>query len=107
MTGRSTMSFAQKKISMNALVAFIIGISLNLSHGIMVAISILEKGNVPFSGGIAESYIMLFSIFGLLWAIMSLDDEKTNGKYKIPGIILNGISLALSVAVMMLGVLTY
>ena len=107
MTGRSTMSFAQKKISINALVAFIIGIGLNLSHGVMAVISIMEKGNVPFSGGVAESYILLFSIFGLLWAIMSLDYEKTNGKYKIPGITLNGISLALSVAIMALGVLTY
>ena len=104
---RSTMSFTEKRISVNAVVAFVIGIALNVCHVGMTALSVMKKGNVPFSGGVIESYIFLFGVFGFLWAIMSLDDEKTNGKYKIPGIVLNGISLALSVAVMVLGVMTY
>ena len=104
---RSTMSFTEKRISINALVAFILGIGLNLGHLTMTVFSVMKKGNVPFSGGVLESYILLFGIFGLLWAIMSLDDERTNGKYKKPGIILNGISLTLSVIVMGLGVMTY
>ena len=107
MQNRSTMSFTQKRISINSVIAFAIGIVLNLAHAAMVAFAITKKGNVPFSGGVMESYIMLFGIFGLFWAVLSLDEEKTNGKYKIPGIILNGISLTLSIAVMALGVLTY
>lgn len=104
---RSTMSFKEKRISINAFIAFIIGIGLNISHVAMTAFSVMKKGNVPFSGGVIESYILLFGVFGLFWAILSLDDERTNGKYKKPGIILNGISLALSITVMGLGVMTY
>ena len=104
---RSTMSFTEKRVSVNAVIAFAIGIFLNLSHIGMVGLSIMKKGNVPFSGGVIESYIMLFGIFGLIWAIMSLDDEKTNSKYKKPGIVLNSISLLMSIAVMALGVMTY
>lgn len=104
---RSTMSFTEKRISMNAVIAFVIGVVLNLGHVIMTGYSFVQKGNVPFAGGVVESYILLFGIFGLLWAVMSLDDEKTNGKYKVPGIVLNGISLALSFLVMGLGVMTY
>ena len=107
MQNRSTMSFTEKRVSMNAVIAFIIGIGLNMAHVAMTAYSVIKKGNVPFSGGVLESYIMLFGIFGLLWGIMSLDDEKTNGKYKIPGILLNSISLVFSAAVMVLGVLAY
>jgi len=107
MQSRSTMSFTQKRISINAVIAFGIGVALIIAHIAMAVFSVTRKGNVPFSGGVAESYILLFGIFGLFWAIMSLDDEKTNGKYKLPGIVLNGISLVLSVAVMVLGVLTY
>ena len=104
---RSTMSFTEKRVSINAVIAFAIGIILNLSHVVMIGYSFAKKGNVPFSGGVVESYILLFGIFGLLWAVMSLDDEKTNGKYKVPGIVLNGISLVLSFLVMGLGIMTY
>ena len=104
---RSTMSFTEKTVSINAVIAFIIGIALNLSHAGMMAFSVAKKGNVPFYGGVMESYIFLLGVFGLLWAVMSMDDEKTNRKYKIPGIVLNGISLVLSVAIMVLGVMTY
>jgi hypothetical protein len=104
---RSTMSFTEKRISMNAAIAFAIGVVLNMGHVIMTGYSFVQKGNVPFAGDVVESYILLFGIFGLLWAVMSLDDEKTNRKYKVSGIILNGISLALSFVVMGFGVVTY
>lgn len=104
-SNKSSMSFTEKKVSINAVIAFILGIALNAAHLGMIIFSIMKKGNVPLSGGVAESYILLFSIFGLLWAILSLDDGKTNGKYKIHGIILNGISFALSSLIMALGVL--
>lgn len=104
---KNTMSFTQKRISINAVIAFAIGIVLNLGHVVMTGYSFAKKGNVPFAGGVVESYILLFGIFGLLWAVMSFDDEKTNGKYKVPGVVLNGISLVLSFIVMGLGVMTY
>ena len=107
MNNRSSMSFTEKRISINALIAFVLGIVLNVSHGGMAAFSVIQKGNVPFAGGVVESYIFLLSIFGLFWALSSLDDEKTNGKYKIPAIIMNGISLALSIMIMALGVMNY
>lgn len=104
---RSTMSFTEKRISINAVIAFVIGILLNLTHIAMVIFAMVKKGNIPFGGGVVESYILLLGIFGFLWAIMSLDDEKTNGKYKKQGIILNGLSLAMSIGIMVLGVMTY
>lgn len=107
MHSRVSMSFTEKRISINALIAFILGILLNAAHLGMMIFSVMKRGNVPFSGGVVESYILLLSVFGLLWAVLSLDDEKTNGKYKVHGIILNGISLALSILIMALGILTY
>ena len=104
---RSTMSFTEKRVSFNAVIAFLIGVALVISHLAMIVFSVVKEGKLPFAGGVLESYIFLLSIFGLLWAIMSLDDEKTNRKYKFPGIVLNGISLAMSVTVMVLGVMTY
>jgi len=107
MQNRSTMSFTEKRISMNAVIAFAIGIALNLAHACMAVFSVVKKGDVPFFCGVVESYILLFGIFGLLWAIMSLDDEKTNSKYKIQGIILNSVSLILSIVIMVMGVFAY
>lgn len=107
MHNRGSMSFTEKKVSVNAVISFVLGVILNGAHLGMMIFSVIKKGNVPFSGGVVESYIMLLSIFGLLWGIFSLDDEKTVGKYKAHGILLNGISLALSVFIMVLGVLNY
>lgn len=105
MNSRSSMSFTEKRISVNALIAFVIGIVLNLTHVGMAVFSVIKKGNVPFAGGVVESYILLLGIFGLFWAMSSFDEERTNGKYKIHAVILNGISLAFSICIMVLGVM--
>lgn len=107
MHSRSAMSFTEKRVSVNAFVAAILGILLNAVHIGMMVCSVIYKGNVPFYGGVVESYLFLFSVFGLLWAVLSLDDEKTNGKFKTLGIILNSLALMLSIMIMILGVMSY
>lgn len=104
---RTSMGFTEKRVSVNAVFASVLGILLNGAHIGMMICSVKYKGEIPFWGGVMESYLLLFSIFGLLWAVLSLDDEKTVGKYKHMGIILNGIALMLSVWIMVLGVMTY
>ncbi len=104
---RTSMGFTEKRVSVNAVFAVVLGMILNALHVVMIICSVKYKGDIPFWGGVTESYLFLFSIFGLLWAILSLDDEKTVGKYKYTGIVLNGIAFLLSLWIMVLGVRTY
>lgn len=104
---RLSMGYTEKRVSINAVIATILGIVLNVLHAAMMIFSVISKGEVPLAGGVVESYILLFSIFGVLWAVLSLDDEKTVGKFKHLGIILNGIALVISVLIMALGVMKY
>lgn len=100
-----SMGYSEKKISINALVAMVLGMVLSgLQAGLVIA-SILYKGKLPLLSGVLESYILLFGLFGLLWAILSLDDEKTIGKYKYGAIAWNGVALVSAGLVMALGVL--
>lgn len=102
-SSRLSMGYTEKKVSINAVIAAILGMILNGLQAGMLVSSILYKGKLPLSGGVVESYILLLSIFGLLWGVLSLDDEKTVGKYKRLAIVLNGIALAGAVLIMILG----
>lgn len=104
---RSGMGFTEKRVSKNAVVAMILGGVLVAVQLILMILSIVYKGNLPFISGVIESYLLLFSIFGIFWAILSYDDEKTTNKFKAIGITLNGVALALAVIVMAVGFMTY
>lgn len=97
--------YFEKKISINALVAMVLGMVLSVLQAGLVIASILYKGKLPLLSGVLESYILLFGLFGLLWAVLSLDDEKTIGKYKYGAIAWNGVALVSAGLVMALGML--
>ncbi len=105
--GRSSIGFAEKRVSINAVISFVIGILLNGIHAGMILSSVKYQGDVPFSSGVIESYVLLLGIFGLLWGILSLDDEKTVKKFKRTAILLNGIALIISIWIMVLGIVSY
>ncbi|MCI5597528.1 MAG: hypothetical protein MR380_12615 [Lachnospiraceae bacterium] len=105
--GRSRIGFTEKTVSKNAVAAMILGGTLIVIHLILMVLSVLNHGKLPFSSGVIESYLILFGIFGIFWAILSYDDEKTTNRYKALGILLNGVSLLLSVLVMAVGFMAY
>ena len=105
--GRSGMGFTEKRVSKNAVIAMILGGVLIAVQLILMILSIVYEGKLPFMSGVMESYILLFSVFGIFWAVLSYDDEKTVNKFKVLGIILNGIALLLAVFVMAVGFTAY
>ena len=107
LTGRSGIGFTEKKVSGNAVFAMILGGALLVIHVALMILSIGYEGRLPFISGVVESYLMLFSVFGIFWAVLSYDDEKTVNKYKAIGIILNGMALVLAILVMAVGFMTY
>lgn len=104
---RTGMGFTEKRVSKNAVTAMILGGVLVAVQLILMILSIVYKGKLPFISGVIESYLLLFSIFGIFWAILSYDDEKTINKFKALGIILNGVALLLAVFVMAVGFTAY
>lgn len=104
---RVNMGYSEKKVSPNAVFATGLGAGLMGVQILMVILSIVKKGNLPVVSGVVESYILLFSIFGMLWAVTSLDEEKTLDKFKIPGIVLNAVALVLAILVMVVGFMAY
>lgn len=102
-----SMGFTEKKVSKSAVSSMILGIELLVVHGAMIILSIVKKGNLPLAAGVVESYLLLLSIFGILWAVMSYDEEKTVDRYKAVGIVVNVIALFLSLFVMAAGMMTY
>lgn len=104
---RVSMGYSEKKVSINAVFAAILGAVLIGMHILMTILSIVNKGGLPFAGGVVESYMLLFSVFGLFWAVISYDEEKTLDKYKLLGIVLNGIALVLAILVMAVGFMAY
>lgn len=104
---RVNMGYSEKKVSPNAVFATGLGAGLIGVQILMMILSIVNKGNLPFASGVVESYILLFSVFGILWAVTSLDEEKTLDKFKIPGIVLNAVALILAIFVMVIGFLAY
>lgn len=105
--GRVDMGFSEKKVSKNAIFSAILGGGLLTVHLAMILLSIAKKGTVPMAGGLVESLALLFSLFGLLWAVLSYDEEKTIDKYKALGIILNGIALLTAILIMAVGFFSY
>ena len=103
----SRISFVDRKVSQHAVFCTALGGSLLGFHLLMILFSITKKGTLPFMGGVIESFLLLFSMFGLLWAILHYDEEKTNGKFKILGITLNAIALFLGLLVMVVGFFAY
>lgn len=104
---RVSMGFSEKKVSANAVFATGLGGGLLGVQLLMMVLSIIKKGNLPVAGGLVESFILLFSIFGLLWAVLSLDEERTLDKFKTSGILLNGVSLILAIVIMAIGFMSY
>lgn len=104
---RVSMGYSEKKVSPNAVFATGLGAGLIGLQIFMMILSIIKRGNLPLAGGVVESYILLFSIFGMLWAVTSLDEEKTLDKFKHLGIVLNAVALVLSIVVMVIGFMTY
>lgn len=105
--GRSGIGFTEKKVSKNAVFAMILGGVLLAAHIVLMILSVGYEGRLPFAGGVAESYLLLFSVFGIFWAVLSYDDEKTVNRYKALGIILNGAALILAILIMAVGFMTY
>jgi hypothetical protein len=105
--GRTTIGFTEKKISKNAVFAMVLGGILLIAHLVLFILSIGYEGHLPLAGGVAESYLLLFSLFGTFWAILSYDDEKTLNKYKAIGILLNGIAFIFAIFVMAVGFMAY
>lgn len=104
---RVNMGFSEKKVSRNAVFSAVLGGVLLLIHLIMICLSIVKKGTLPMASGLMESFLLLFSIFGLLWAVLSYDEEKTIDKYKAMGIVLNGAALLIGIFVMAVGFFSY
>lgn len=104
---RVNMGFSEKKVSRNAIFSAVLGGALIGIHFLMILFSFLKKGNLSLAGGVVESFALLFSIFGLLWAVLSYDEEKTIDKYKALGIVLNSIALCLAIFVMAVGFFSY
>lgn len=104
---RVNMGFSEKKVSTNAVIASILGAVLIGVQILMMILSVVNKGALPLSSGLVESYALLFSVFGILWAVLSFDEERTVDKYKALGIILNAVALILAILVMVVGFLAY
>lgn len=104
---RVNMGFTEKKVSANAVFSTILGGGLIAVQVVMMVLSVVKKGALPLTGGLVESYTLLFSIFGILWAVLSYDEERTLDKYKALGIVLNGIALVLAILVMAVGFMAY
>lgn len=105
--GSNGMDFTEKRISKNAVIAMILGGVLIAVQFIMMILSVVYEGNLPFFSGVIESYLLLLSIFGIFWAVLSYEEEKTSHKFKAIGILLNSTALVLAVIVMAVGFMTY
>ena len=101
------ISFIDRKVSRNAVFTTALGGILLGAHVLMILFSITKKGTLPVLGGVIESYLFLFSFFGLLWAILHYDEEKTNERFKVMGILLNAAALAFGIFIMAVGFFSY
>lgn len=105
--GRTGMGFTEKRLSKNAVFSMVLGGALLVIHCVMILLSILSGGDLPLAGGLVESYLLLFGIFGAFWAVLSYDEEKTVNRFKAIGIALNLVVIALSIVIMGIGFMTY
>lgn len=96
------ISFSEKKISKNALITLGIGIFSLAGFLLLFLMSILSGGELPVYGGLAGCLLVLLSVFGMVWGLLSYDDIKTLQRFKISGISLNIVVILLGIALVMI-----
>ena len=102
MISRNALSFSEKKVSKNAVITLIMGIVELVGFIILMLVSIVSHGNLGIAGGLIGCLLVILAFFGVIWAVLSYDDVKTNQQFKISGICLNVIVIFLGITLVML-----
>ncbi|MBR0382620.1 MAG: hypothetical protein IJH71_09305 [Eubacterium sp.] len=97
------ISFQEKKVSRNAVITVLIGIGTLAGFALLLLISVLTGGGIPFAGGVLGCLFGILAMFGVLWGVFSYDDARTNQRYKITGIVLNIITVFAAITLIMMG----
>lgn len=98
----SGMTFSQKRVSKNAVITLAIGIISVLGFIILFFLAAISGGDLPLAGGLVGSLLMLLSIFGVLWGLLSYDDIRTVQRFKISGILINVFVIIIGISLLML-----
>ena len=98
---RVKISFQEKKVSRNAVMTFIIGVVTLVGYILLLLTAILTGGGLTLMGGLVGCLLGLLALFGALWGVLTFDEVRTTQKYKVPGIVLNIISIFLAIAFIM------
>jgi hypothetical protein len=98
---RINISFQEKRVSRNAVITFVIGLITLAGYLILLLSAIFTGGHLPLLGGLIGCLLGVLALFGTLWGVISFDDVRTTQRFKIPGIVLNIISVFLAIAFFM------
>ena len=80
---------------------FIIGVVTLVGYILLLLTAILTGGGLTLMGGLVGCLLGLLALFGALWGVLTFDEVRTTQKYKVPGIVLNIISIFLAIAFIM------
>lgn len=98
----SGMTFSQKRVSKNAVITLAIGIISVLGFIILFLLAAFSGGDLPLAGGLVGALLMLLSVFGVLWGLLSYDDIRTVQRFKISGILINVFVIIIGISLLML-----
>ena len=98
MKRRTSISFQEKKVSRNAVITLIIGAVTLAGFLLLLLTAVITGGGLTLTGGLIGCLLGVLAFFGVLWGIVTYDDVKTTSRFKIPGIVLNVISVLAAIA---------
>ena len=87
--------FTNKKHSNKAIMSAILGVISNGSLGMVLYLSYLASGNVPISYGLTGFLAAVFSLTGLAFSVLSLQDKEQFKLFPVLGLVLNLIALGI------------
>ncbi|MEE1229163.1 MAG: DUF6142 family protein [Lachnospiraceae bacterium] len=102
MIQRNVLSFSEKKVSKNAIIALAVGIVTLAGFLLLILAAVLTSGHVGIVGGLLGVILMILAFFGVFWGIISYDDIRTNQRFKISGIVLNIIVIFIGITLIMI-----
>lgn len=96
--------FTNKKHPLKGSMAFILGVISLASMVLAIYLTFMAHGTAPKQYGTVVLISIIFSITGLVMAIMSLFEQEIYRFFPIGGVVLNSISIILAGFILYLGV---
>lgn len=94
MAGRKNYKFTNKKHTQKGIMSTVFGILSLVSLIVVVYLAYMAGGEIPVNYGITGVLITVFSLIGIILAVLSLNDREAYKFFGWLGVLFNGLSLA-------------